>query len=112
MPRELTHAQQRDHDDRQRLLRGDAQLSLPDQIVLRRDPGDEHARIFGEGHGHGGDGSGLDHQKHGPAEEESAQGAEGFAQIDVLAAGVRHGRGELPVGERRDQRERRRPRPR
>ena len=45
--------------------------------------------------------------EHGPAEEESGQRSEGFAQIDVLAARVGHGGGQFAVAERGDQGEER-----
>ena len=38
-----------------------------------------------------------------PAVEEAGQRAEGFAQVDVLAAGLGHGGGEFAVAERGDE---------
>ena len=73
------------------------------QVVLVADRGKEDARVFGEGHRHGGDGAGLNHREHRPAEEESGERAEGFAQVDVLPARVGHGGGQFAVAERGDQ---------
>ena len=41
----------------------------------------------------------MDDGEESPAVEEAGEGAEGFAEIDVLAAGLRHGGGELAVAE-------------
>ena len=96
-----------DQHDRQKLLRGEPDLAAADQVILRRDPREEDAGVFGERHRDGRDGAGLDHHEQRPAEEEAEQRAEGFAQVDVLAAGVRHGGGEFAVAERGDQGEER-----
>ena len=74
-----------------------------DEPVLRGDRGDEDAEELGERDGDGGDGAGLDDGEEGPAVEEAGQRAEGFAQVDVLAAGLGHGGGEFAVAERGDQ---------
>ena len=67
--------------------------------MLAEIEGQEDAGVFGEGDGDGGDGAGLDDDEEGPAVEESPEASEGFAQVDVLAAGVRHGGGEFAVAE-------------
>ena len=64
--------------------------------------GQEDAGVFGEGDGDGGDGAGLDDDEQGPAVEEAPEASEGLAQVDVLAAGVRHGGGEFSIAERGD----------
>ena len=92
-----------DDGDGHQLLRGQPDLARADQIVLIADPGKEDAGVLGEGHRHRRDGAGLDHHEERPAVEEAVERAEGFAQVDVLAAGVRHGRGQFAVAERRDQ---------
>src|SRR5438132_1605869 len=61
---------------------------------------DEDAEELGEGDGDGGDGAGLDDEEDGPAVLEAPQGAVGLAQVDVLAAGVRHHAGQLGVAQR------------
>ena len=71
------------------------------------DGGQEDAGVFGERDGNGGDGAGLDDEEQRPAVEEAPEAAEGFAQVDVLAAGVRHGGGEFAVAEGGDDGERR-----
>ncbi len=72
---------------------------VPDPVG-GRDGREEDAEELAEGHADGGDGAGLDDQEERPAVEESPERAEGFAQVDVLAAGVRHHGGEFAVGER------------
>ena len=42
--------------------------------VLAETPGKEDAEVFGEGHGDGGDGAGLDNEEQGPAIEEPQSG--------------------------------------
>ena len=44
-----------------------------------------------------------------PAEEKAPEASEGFAEIDVLAAGVGHGGGEFAIAERGDDGEQRAP---
>ena len=70
--------------------------------MTRRKPRNHHRREFCEGDGYGGDGGSLNDEEHGPAVEEAPERAERFAEIDVLTAGVRHGRGEFAVAERAD----------
>ncbi len=110
MPRVLQRAQHHDDRDGQQLLRGEPDAPAAHQVVLRRDPRHEDAGVFREGHGHGGDGAGLNHHEQRPAVQEAVQRTEGFAQVDVLPAGVRHGRRQFAVAQRRDEGEdRRRP---
>ncbi len=65
-----------------------------------RDRRKEDAEELAEGHADSGDGSGLNDQVHRPAVEESPERAERFAQVNILAAGVRHHGGQFSVGER------------
>ncbi len=94
---------EQNHDRaREQLLCGQTDLAGSQQIVVRRDRGQEDAGVFGEGHRDGCDGAGLDDGEERPAVEEAPEASEGFAQVDVLAAGVWHGRGQFAVAERRD----------
>ena len=63
--------------------------------------GTEHAEKSRKGHGHRGDRARLDHQEERPAVEKAPKRRVGFAQVNVLAAGLGHHRRELAVGERR-----------
>ena len=107
MPRVFSSGEKHNHRDGQQLLRGQPELAAAHQVVLRRDPREEDAGVLGESHRHGGDGAGLNHQEQRPAVEEAPERAEGFAQVDVLPAGVRHGGRQFAVAQRGDQRERR-----
>ena len=66
-------------------------------------PRHDHRRKFGERNGNRGDGRGLNDQQHRPAVEEAPERPERFAQINVLPAGVRHGRGQFAIAQRADQ---------
>ncbi len=66
------------------------------------DGGEEDAEEFAEGDTDGGDGAGLDDEEEGPSVEKAPHGAEGFAEVDVLAAGRGHHGGEFAIGERAD----------
>jgi hypothetical protein len=70
--------------------------------VVVGNPRHERAEVAREADRHGGDGSGLDDEKQRPAVEESPEWRERFTQIDVLAAGAWHHRGEFAVRERAD----------
>ena len=63
--------------------------------------GTEDAEELGEGDADGSDEAGLDDEKQGPAVEKSPERGLGFAQKDVLPAGVRHHGGELGVAQTR-----------
>ena len=65
----------------------------------------EDAEIFGEADGDRRNRAGLDDEKERPAVEEAPERREGFAQVNVLPARLRHHRGEFAVGERRHERE-------
>ena len=108
MPRVLLQVRKHDDDDGQQLLRGDAD-------ARRCPPGSSASQIQGKK-------TPVYLAKATataamvpvwitrnmrPAVEESAQRAEGFAQVDVLPAGVRHGGGQFAVAQRGDQGERR-----
>src|SRR5258706_292446 len=58
------------------------------------------------------DRAGLNHEKQRPAVEKAPQRRERLAQVYVLAAGARHHRGELPIGQRADDGQRAREYPR
>ena len=79
---------------------GAADVDRRDEVTRLADAGEEDAGEAGEGDGDGGDGAGLDDEQQGPSIEEAAQGREGLAQVDVLAAGAGHHAGEFAVGER------------
>ena len=65
--------------------------------MLGRDGRKENAQKFAEGDADGGDGSRLDDEIQRPAVEKSPERPERLAQINVLAAGVRHHCGQLTV---------------
>jgi hypothetical protein len=71
-------------------------------VVLRGDPRHKYAGEFGESHRDRRDGAGLDHQEERPTVQETAKRPERLAQIDVLAARLRHGRRQFAVAERGD----------
>ena len=99
---EVEPGEESDDRDGQELRRGDVEASGLEEDVLLGEPGQEHARVLGEGHRDSRDGAGLDDQEQRPAVEEARQRAVGLAQVDVLAArvgdharqlAVAHGRG-------------------
>ncbi len=65
--------------------------------VRSRNRRKEDAEELAEGDRDSGDGSRLDDQKQRPAVEKSPERAEGFAQVDVLAAGLGHHGGKFAV---------------
>src|SRR4051794_3837440 len=67
--------------------------------VRASDAWDEDSEEFAEGYTDGCDGSALDDQEEGPSIEEAPERSERLAQINVLASGLRHHRGEFSVGE-------------
>ncbi len=97
--------QEDDQQDADELLHRQADGVLPGEVDRRDDPGgrgdrrEQHPQKPGEAHGHGGDGSRLDHQEQRPAVEEPPERRVGLAQVDVLAARLRHHRRQLAVGE-------------
>ena len=72
------------------------------QPARRRNCRKENSKEFAESHAHRGNRAGLDHQKKSPAVEKAPQGPERFAEINVLAAGMRHHRGQFAIAERGD----------
>ncbi len=60
----------------------------------------EDAEKLAEGDADGGDGSGLHDQEQRPAVEKAPERAERLAQVNVLAAGVRHHRRQFAIGQR------------
>ncbi len=70
------------------------------QPVRRRNRRNEDAEELAEGHAHGGDGAGLNHQEQRPAVEKSPERPQGFAQVNVLPAGAGHHGGQFAVAER------------
>ena len=80
-PRVLMNGQQHDDEDADELLGREAHGVVRREIDRRDDPGGrrdrrhEHAEVAGEGHRHGGDGAGLDHQEQRPAVEEAPERA-------------------------------------
>ena len=71
-----------------------------DDLLGQRRQGDEMGQVLGgEGHGQRGDGPRIDDQEERPAEEEREERAVGFAQVDVDAAGLGHGRAQLGEGD-------------
>ena len=76
---------------------------MPANPLRGREPRRDDACEFGEGDGHGCDRGGLNDEKHRPAVEESEKRPERFAQVNVLAASVRHCRGKLAKAQRADQ---------
>src|SRR5262249_44742205 len=93
------------HDDADELLDGEtdgvfgAEVEWMDYPGCRGDRWKENAEVAGESNGHSSDCAGLDDEKERPAVEESPKWRIGFAEIDVLAAGVWEERGEFAVGE-------------
>ena len=71
--------------------------------VVGADGGKEDAKELSEGDADRGDGPGLYDEEERPSVEKSAERAERFAEIDVLAAGLRHHGGEFAVTERSDE---------
>ena len=97
------HEGEQEHDgDGQELLCGQTEFAGSDEIISGRDGGHEDACKLCERHGYGGDGAGLDDDEGGPAEEEGPEATEGFAEINVLSAGLRHGGGKFAIAERGD----------
>ena len=66
-------------------------MSTP--VIAREPDGDRRDR------------AGLNDEKERPAVEETPERREGFAQINVLAAGLGHHGGQLAVGERGHERQ-------
>ena len=62
----------------------------------------EDAEKLAESHADRSNGSGLNHQKERPAVKKSPQRPQGFAQIDILAAGARHHGRQFAVTQRAD----------
>ena len=97
------HPAQQDEDrDGHQLLRAHAEPADAGQAVVSGDPGEEHARELRERHRYRRERAGLDHQEQRPAVEESAERAEGLAQVDVLAARLWHRGRQFAIAERRD----------
>ncbi len=102
----VDEGQQHDDENGGELLGREAHGVVGGEIDRRDDPGRrrdgrrEDAEVAGERDGDGGDGAGLDDQEQRPAVEESPERAVGFAQIDVLAAGAGHHRGQFAVAQR------------
>ena len=57
--------------------------------------------IARESDGHRRDRAGLNHEKKRPAVKETPERREGFTQVNILAAGLRHHRCQLAIGKRR-----------
>ena len=74
-------------------------------MIERRASPSQRGAVAGEGDGDRGHGAGGDDQQQRPGVEERRQGAEGLAQIDVAAAGLRAPLAELAEAERADQRD-------
>ncbi len=72
--------------------------------ATRRKPRHDDRREFRKRDGDGGNGRGLDDQQHRPAIKEAAERAKSLAQVDVLAARLRHHCGELAEAQRADER--------
>jgi hypothetical protein len=80
-------------------------MNRRDEVVVLGKPRNQVPGVAREADGDCRDRAGLDHHEERPAVEESPERRERFAQIDVLAAGARHHRGELSVRERRGERQ-------
>ncbi len=116
-PKILIDGKQDDNQDRDQVLRVQADIHAPEQhgadgkfghFPEMDDPmaggngRPEDAEKFAESHAHGGNRARLDDEEQSPAVEKSPERAERFAQVDVLPAGARHHGGEFAVGERAD----------
>ncbi len=70
------------------------------QPVAGGDGREEDAQELAERDADRGNGAGLHHQKQCPAVEKAPDRPEGFAEVNVLTAGVGHHRGQFAVGKR------------
>ena len=59
----------------------------------------ERSRVLRERHGYGGRAARIDYQQADPAVKKAEQWMKGFAKVGVLAADLRHARGEFGVDE-------------
>ena len=113
---DIHDGQQNDDDDAGEVGRVDADLHVAQHHGADRESagtwamcqsqcvvemvGKEDAKELAKRHADGGDGSGLDDEKQRPAVKKSPQRPQRLAQVNVLAAGLGHHRGQFAVAER------------